>query len=163
MSLSENTMKCPYCSSENLKVIDSRDSADSNAIRRRRECLECARRFTTFETIELTIQVHKRDGRYEEFQQQKLQSGLEASCHHTSISREEVRALADKITREIMQRHESVITTQEIGEVVMQHLLELDPVAYIRFACVYRRFKDIGDVMREIQSASAVYPPGGAG
>ena len=145
-------MKCPYCSSQNLKVTDSRDSADANAIRRRRECLDCARRFTTFETIELSIQVHKRDGRYEEFQQQKLQKGLEASCHHTTISREQVRILADKITREIMQRHESVVSTQQLGEIVMQHLLELDPVAYIRFACVYRRFKDIGDVMREIQS-----------
>ncbi|NGX57970.1 MAG: Transcriptional repressor NrdR [Chlamydiae bacterium] len=131
--------------------MDSRDSVESNAIRRRRECQDCQRRFTTFETIELSIQVLKRDGRYEDFQQQKLVSGLQAACHHTKISREQVHDLAAKITAEIAQMQERVISTHELGEVVMGHLRALDPVAYIRFACVYRRFKDIDEVMREIK------------
>lgn len=143
-------MKCPFCQSPHLKVIDSRDALDVNAIRRRRECLECQRRFTTFETIELTIQVLKRDGRYEEFSREKLIRGLESACHHTRVSRDRLLALANEITREMLGRQEKVISTNELGEIVMEHLKILDPVAYIRFACVYRRFTDIGEVMREI-------------
>jgi len=144
-------MKCPFCHGKSLKVIDSRDSVDANAIRRRRECQDCQKRFTTFETVELLMQVLKRDGRYEDFQQSKLVQGLEAACHHTKISRDQMNGLARKITGEIMQRQERVITTQELGEVLMDALRKLDPVAYIRFACVYRRFKDIDEVVREIK------------
>jgi transcriptional repressor NrdR len=143
-------MKCPFCGHEELKVTDSRNALDANAIRRRRECLKCARRFTTFETIELTIQVHKRDGRYEDFQEQKLINGLDAACRHTSISHEQVRSLASRITGELMERQIREISTKEIGEIVMKYLKTMDTIAYIRFACVYRRFKDIGELIEAI-------------
>ncbi len=145
-------MKCPFCGNEDLKVTDSRNALDANAIRRRRECLNCNRRFTTFETIELTIQVRKRDGLYEDFQEDKLISGLEAACRHTRISHEQVRNLASKITGELMERQVREISTREIGEIVMKYLKTMDTIAYIRFACVYRRFKDIGELMEAIQS-----------
>lgn len=139
-------MKCPYCYHEETKVTDSRTITDMNAIKRRRECHACGRRFTTFETVDPVIQVHKRDGSYEEFVQQKLIAGLDAACRHTSVSHSQVRTLADKITMELMDRHVKEISTKEIGEVVMEHLRALDQVAYIRFACVYRRFKDIHEL-----------------
>ncbi len=145
-------MKCPFCGDEELKVTDSRNAPEANAIRRRRECLKCARRFTTFETVELTIQVHKRDGRYEDFQEQKLINGLEAACRHTSMSHEQVRGLAARITSEFMERQVREISTKEIGEVVMKYLKTIDTIAYIRFACVYRRFKDLGELMEAIES-----------
>jgi len=145
-------MKCPFCGNEDLKVTDSRNALDANAIRRRRECLNCNRRFTTFETIELTIQVRKRDGLYEDFQEEKLTSGLEAACRHTRVSYEQVRTLASKITSELMERQVREISTKEIGEIVMKYLKTMDTIAYIRFACVYRRFKDIGELMEAIQS-----------
>jgi transcriptional repressor NrdR len=148
-------MKCPFCTSENHKVIDSRDSIDAKSIRRRRECLQCGNRFTTFENIELAIQVHKRDGRYEDFQQQKLISGIEAACRHTKISREQVIELAARITGEIQQGQVREISTKELGDIVMQHLLAIDPIAYIRFACVYRRFQDIHELMEAIKSIQA--------
>lgn len=145
-------MKCPFCQATDLKVLDSRDAAENNAVRRRRECLSCMRRFTTFETIELTMQIHKRDGRYEEFQQKKLIDGMQAACRHTTISHEQVLALASKITTELMQRQVREISTTELGEIVMQHFLSLDPIAYIRFACVYRRFKNIDELLEAIKS-----------
>ncbi|MBA3816783.1 MAG: transcriptional repressor NrdR [Parachlamydiaceae bacterium] len=148
-------MKCPYCYHEELKVTDSRDAFEMNAIRRRRECLGCQKRFTTFETIELTVQVKKRDGRYEEFQQQKLIKGLEAACRHTTLSREQAKAIASEITVEIMQRQMREITTTELGDMGMSHLQTLDPIAYIRFACVYRRFKNIDELMDAIKSIKA--------
>ncbi len=145
-------MRCPFCGSEELKVADSRNALDTNAIRRRRECLKCNQRFTTFETIELTIQVHKRDGRYEDFQEQKLIDGLEAACRHTRISHEQVRALAFRITSELMEKQVREISTKEIGEIVMKYLKTMDTIAYIRFACVYRRFKNVGELMEAIHS-----------
>lgn len=145
-------MKCPFCHHRDLKVIDSREAQEINAIRRRRECLECLRRFTTFEIIELTVQVLKRDGRYEDFQQQKLIRGLDAACHHTTISHEQVIALASQISDELMSRQVREVTTTELGEIVMKRLQTLDSIAYIRFACVYRRFKAIDELMEAIQS-----------
>lgn len=145
-------MKCPFCHHPDQKVTDSRDAAEVNAIRRRRECLNCLRRFTTFETIELTLQVLKRDGHYEDFQQQKLVNGLDAACRHTTISHDQVIAIASQITGELMQRQVREISTTELGDMAMHHLQALDPIAYIRFACVYRRFKKIGELMDAIQS-----------
>lgn len=145
-------MQCPYCGHEELKVTDSRNALDANAIRRRRECLKCSRRFTTFEVVELMIQVHKRDGLYEDFQEQKLIKGLDAACRHTRISHEQVRTLASKITTELIERQVREISTKEIGEIIMKYLKIMDTIAYIRFACVYRRFKDIGELMKAIQS-----------
>lgn len=145
-------MKCPFCHYEDLKVTDSRDATEMNAIRRRRECLACQRRFTTFETIELTVQVHKRDGRYEDFQQQKLINGLDAACRHTTVSHDQVIALAAKISGDLLQRQVREISTTELGEIVMEELQALDGIAYIRFACVYRRFKNVEELMEAIRS-----------
>ncbi len=145
-------MKCPFCAHEELKVTDSRNATEANAIRRRRECLNCNRRFTTFETVELAMQVHKRDGHYEDFQEQKLINGLDAACRHTKISHDQVRALASRITSELMQQQVREISTKEIGEIVMKYLKGMDTIAYVRFACVYRRFKDIGELMEAIHS-----------
>lgn len=148
-------MHCPYCKKKEIKVIDSRESAEDNAIRRRRECLSCLRRFTTFETIELSVQVEKRNGLFEEFQQSKMLKGLEAACNHTAINHEAVISLASKITDEILRRRTPKITTREIGDLIMQHLKKLDLIAYIRFACVYRRFKEIGELMEALE---AIHP-----
>jgi transcriptional repressor NrdR len=145
-------MKCPFCHHEELKVTDSRDAPEMNAIRRRRECLKCLQRFTTFETIELSIQVHKRDGRYEDFQQQKLIKGLELACRHTTISREQVNAMAAQITGDLLQRQVREISTKELGEIMMQRLQAMDSIAYIRFACVYRRFKNVAELMDAIHT-----------
>lgn len=145
-------MKCPYCGHHELKVNDSRTALDANAIRRRRECLQCNRRFTTFETVELIIQVKKRDGRYEDFREQKLIEGLEAACRHTKISFDKVRSIAASITLQLLERQIKEISTKEIGEMVMKSLESIDAIAYIRFACVYRRFKDIGELMEAIES-----------
>lgn len=145
-------MKCPYCHHHDHKVIDSREAAEGNTIRRRRECLNCLKRFTTFETVELSLQVYKRDGRYEDFQQQKLINGLEAACRHTTISRDQVFAIASEMTAELLQGQVREISTTQIGEMVMKHLQGLDPIAYIRFACVYRRFKNIGELEEAIRT-----------
>jgi transcriptional repressor NrdR len=144
-------MKCPFCGHKDLKVIDSREACETNAIRRRRECLQCLRRFTSFETIELSLQVHKRDGRYEDFQLQKLINGMEAACRHTTISHDRVIALANEISHELMERQVREISTTELGEIIMEHLKQLDPIAYIRFACVYRRFTDVKELIVALQ------------
>lgn len=147
-------MRCPFCNHFESKVTDSRNAVEQNAIRRRRECLQCQKRFTTFETIDLTIQVHKRDGRYEDFQQEKLIRGLDAACRHTRISHDQVRALAYRIATDLMERQVREIETTELGEIVMKLLQEMDTIAFIRFACVYRRFKDVDQLMDEIHSIS---------
>lgn len=151
-------MRCPFCHHEELRVIDSRDTTEMNAIRRRRECLECMRRFTTFETIELTMQVHKKDGRYEDFQQEKLIKGMQAACRHTAISHDEVMSLASRITGDLLQRQVRQISTRELGQIVMQHLKRLDPIAYIRYACVYKRFKNIEELVDAIGTVDPSLP-----
>jgi transcriptional repressor NrdR len=113
------------------------------------------RRFTTFETIELTLQVHKRDGRYEDFQQEKLIKGIEAACRHTRVSHDQVIAVAATITGEFFQGHYREISTRQVGEMVMSHLKNLDPIAYIRFACEYKRFKQIDELVQVIESIQA--------
>ncbi|GAB4187316.1 MAG: transcriptional regulator NrdR [Simkaniaceae bacterium] len=147
-------MKCPFCHAEDTKVTDSRTSPDSNAVRRRRQCLQCEKRFTTFETIDLTIQVRKRDGKYEDFQMEKLIRGLEAACHHTRISHEEVRNLAAEISSDLLENQVQEIDTTTLGEIVIRKLRKLDTIAYIRFACVYKRFKDMDDLLSEIHQAA---------
>ena len=147
-------MRCPFCNHEESKVTDSRNATETNAVRRRRECLKCLKRFTTFETIDLTIQVRKRDGMYEDFIQDKLIKGLDAACRHTRISHEQVRALAYKITSDLMERQVKEVSTNEIGAIIMQHLQGMDMIAYIRFACVYRRFKDVDELRDALETAS---------
>jgi len=143
-------MRCPFCNHEESKVTDSRNS--EQVIRRRRECLSCGKRFTTFESVELTIQVRKRDGNYEDFSQEKLIRGLEAACRHTRISRHQVREIASKITAQLTERQTREIDALELGEIVMHQLQALDTVAYIRFACVYRRFKDVDELKDAIEN-----------
>ena len=145
-------MKCPYCRHHDLKVTDSRESLEFNSIRRRRECLKCGQRFTTFETVELLLQVLKRDGRYEEFQKDKLIHGLDAACHHTTISHDQVLEIAAAITSEITQMQARQVSTKEIGEMAMKQLQRLDPIAYVRFACVYLRFTDVSELMEAIET-----------
>lgn len=145
-------MRCPYCTHDQLKVTDSRNNMESNTIRRRRECLKCGGRFTTFETVEWQMQVKKRDGRYEDFQQDKLILGLESACRHTKISREQLALLVASIINDLMQKQTREVSSTELGRMVMDRLRDLDRVAYIRFACVYRRFREIDELLEEIQS-----------
>lgn len=151
-------MRCPFCNNEESKVTDSRDAAEVNAIRRRRECCQCMKRFTTFETVDLSLQVKKRDGTYEDFSQEKLIHGMDAACRHTLISHDQVRALAYKIKADLMARGVREISARELGDAVMKLLQQTDVVAYIRFACVYKRFKDIRELVDAIQS---IAPEGG--
>lgn len=145
-------MRCPFCHHEESKVTDSRMVVETNSIRRRRECLQCLRRFTTFETLDLTIQVLKRDGCYEDFSQEKLLKGLDAACRHTAVSRDQLRMIAYRITADLMERPQKEVTTKEIGEIAMKSLQTLDTIAYIRFACVYRRFKHVDELMDALES-----------
>lgn len=145
-------MKCPFCQHDELKVTDSREAPEVNAIRRRRECQNCTRRFTTFETVELMIQVLKRDGSYEDFQKQKLINGLNSACRHTTISHEHVVRIAEQLTMSLMEKQVREISTAKIGEIIMNQLKGMDLIAYIRFACVYRRFTDISELMDAVES-----------
>lgn len=147
-------MKCPYCGHEELKVTDSRNANETNAIRRRRECLSCSRRFTTFETVDISLQVKKRDASYEDFQLEKLIKGIDAASRHTRISHDQVRDLASSIVNELFEKQVREIDTIQLGEIVMERLRHLDTVAYIRFACVYRRFKDLEEIVNALNTAS---------
>ena len=144
-------MRCPFCNHEESKVTDSRDAVETNAIRRRRECCQCMKRFTTFETVDLSLQVKKRDGTFEDFQQEKLIHGIDAACKHTRVSHDQVRAVAHKIKAELMAKGVREISSQELGDIAIRHLKETDVVAYIRFACVYKRFKDVRELLEAIQ------------
>ncbi len=148
----EKIMRCPFCSHEESKVTDSRTAEQTNAIRRRRECLRCLRRFTTFETVDLTVQILKRSGHYEDFDQEKLVRGLDAACRHTRISRQQVREIAYKITAELMERQLREIEATELGDLAMKYLRQLDTVAYLRLACVYKRFKDVDELKDAIEN-----------
>ena len=145
-------MKCPFCNYSESKVTDSRNAVEMNAIRRRRECLKCMSRFTTFETIDLTLQVKKRDSRYEDFDLEKMIRGISAACRHTRVSHDQVRELASEIAMDLMGKQLREITSTELGEVVMKRLEKLDTIAYIRFACVYKRFKDMDQLIDVIKS-----------
>ena len=143
-------MKCPYCSNPESKVIDSRPIADGSSIRRRRECLECAKRFNTFEMVEsVEVIVIKKDGTKELFDKTKLLSGLLKACQKRPVKAEEI--VAD-IEAELHNMMKNEITTKELGELVMEKLRDADEVSYVRFASVYREFKDIDSFMEEIKS-----------
>jgi transcriptional repressor NrdR len=144
-------MKCPYCGNLGDKVVDSRESKEGDVIRRRRQCLNCSKRFTSRERIEdIEYRVVKKDGNRESFQRQKLIAGLLTACEKRPVSVQQLEAIADRIETELQERHEREMTTDEIGERVMQELKQLDPVAYVRFASVYRQFRDVGQFTREI-------------
>ena len=145
-------MKCPYCGHMGDKVVDSRESKEGEVIRRRRECLECGRRFTSYERIdEIPYMVVKKDGSRERFERQKLVAGLLKACEKRPVSVASLEAVADRVETTLQERSEKEITTHEIGAFVMQELKKLDKVAYVRFASVYRHFRDIGEFMTELK------------
>ena len=145
-------MRCPYCHTDNDRVIDSRASQDGYAIRRRRECLACKRRYTTYERIEeLSIKVVKKDGVRETFAPEKIRQGLAKACWKRPISDEQIEATVATIEGEVYASFEIEVGSGELGELVMRHLRVLDEVAYIRFASVYRQFKDVRDFVEELQ------------
>jgi len=146
-------MKCPFCGEINNKVIDSRLSKDGNVIRRRRECLVCSRRFTTYEHIEeIPVMIIKKDGRREVFSREKLRSGIQKACQKRNISVNIIEEFLDEMERDLRETGEKEIPSHKIGEKVMAKLHEIDDVAYVRFASVYREFKDVNDFVSELKS-----------
>jgi len=146
-------MKCPKCSSLEGRVIDSRLAKEAESIRRRRECLECGYRFTTYEVVEdQDIRVIKADGRYEPFDRNKLSGGIIKACEKRPVRREQIDAMIVSITGDLEKEFEREIPSRAIGEKIMEYLRGLDEVAYVRFASVYRRFKDLDEFEKEIRS-----------
>ncbi len=145
-------MKCPYCSSENTRVIDSRPADDNSSIRRRRLCDDCGKRFTTYERVEtIPLIVIKKDDNREQYDRLKLQGGILRACHKRPVSVARIDQLVDEVEAEIFNKEEREIVSSKIGEIVMNRLQELDPVAYVRFASVYREFKDVNTFMDELK------------
>jgi transcriptional repressor NrdR len=145
-------MKCPYCSHLGDKVVESRESKEGEAIRRRRECLDCGKRFTSYERIdEIPYMVVKKDGSRERFERQKLVAGLLKACEKRPVSLTALDAVADRVEASLQERPEKEIATTEIGGFVMEELKKLDKVAYVRFASVYRHFRDVGEFMNELK------------
>lgn len=145
-------MQCPFCNHLENKVVDSRLSKEGEAIRRRRECLNCQRRFTTYERIEdMLPSVIKKDGRREPFDRQKILQGLKKACEKRPISVDALEAVVERIEKKLQELGKSEISTQVIGEEVMKELHQLDQVAYVRFASVYREFKDLSEFMNELK------------
>ena len=145
-------MKCPFCSYRDSRVIDSRAVEDGTSIRRRRECPDCGRRFTTYEKYEETpLVVSKKDGRRELFDAKKLLGGLLKAFEKRPVPYEKVQEIADSVERELRMNGESEVESTRIGELVMQHLEETDQIAYVRFASVYRQFADVKNFMQELE------------
>jgi len=146
-------VKCPFCSHLESKVTDSRVGAGSDVTRRRRECESCARRFTTYERVEEIMPlVVKKDGRREAFDRQKILFGLRKACDKRAVSLDQLEAILDGVERELLDTGEKEVTAQRVGERVMQELRKIDEVAYVRFASVYRSFRDIDEFMTELES-----------
>ena len=144
-------MKCPYCGFKESKVVDSRLAEEGNSIRRRRECLSCSKRFTTYETVEsLPMVVVKRDGSRQTFDRRKLVNGMLRACEKRPVSVAQLEKLGEEIEQELQNSLEREISTEHVGELVMDKLKGVDEVAYVRFASVYRQFKDINTFMREL-------------
>lgn len=144
-------MKCPFCSAADTKVIDSRPVDDNSSIRRRRQCEICGKRFTTYEKLEtMPLMVIKKDESRENYDRAKIESGVLRSCHKRPVSTQQIDALIDSIENQIFNMEEKEVPTSAIGELVMDKLKDLDEVAYVRFASVYREFKDIGTFMEEL-------------
>ena len=145
-------MKCLYCSCVDSKVIDSRSADDDKAIRRRRECTKCGRRFTTYETIEVNpVLVVKNNGTRESFNAEKIRNGIVKSCEKRPVSATEIDSIVADISKEVYNSMESEISTKAIGEMVMERLKKVDEVAYVRYASVYRSFKDLSSFMAELK------------
>ena len=145
-------MKCPYCGLDETHVVDSRPAEDNSAIRRRRVCDECGKRFTTFEKVEmLPLVVIKKDETRQAYDRSKIEAGVLRACYKRQVPIEQIRHMLDAVELDIFNREEKEIPTFEIGEIVMDHLKELDAVAYVRFASVYREFKDVNTFMDELK------------
>ncbi len=145
-------MRCPYCGNKNDSVIDSRGSKNAASVRRRRECLKCKKRFTTYEYVErIPLMVIKKDGRREPFDREKLMKGVVVACEKRPVSMKKIEDLADRIERFLEKKHDSEVSSREIGELVMKELHDLDEIAYVRFASVYRQFKDVGQFVKELK------------
>ena len=146
-------MKCPFCSHENTRVLDSRPAEDNNSIRRRRVCDECGKRFTTYEKIEtIPLIIIKKDNNREAYDRAKIEAGVLRACHKRPVSAQQITTLVDEVENEIFNREEREIPSGTIGELVMNKLKDLDAVAYVRFASVYREFKDVNTFMDELKS-----------
>ncbi len=144
-------MKCPYCAHKEDRVVDSRATQDQGAIRRRRECLECGKRFTTYEYIEdVSLMVIKKDGQRQAFDRKKLLSGIMKACEKRPVSIDKMEEIVNQIERLLQKKPDREIPSSKIGELVMEKLKSLDDVAYVRFASVYRQFKDVGQFMAEL-------------
>ena len=153
-------MKCPFCGETDIKVLDSRDSETGEAIRRRRECLACGKRFTTYERVEVPpLYVVKKDGRREEFSRSKLLSGLVVAAKKTRLAPAELELMVSEIENALRSRNVSEVPSRELGGMVMSRLRDLDEIAYIRFASVYRSFKDAQEMRATIEDVLA-HPPG---
>jgi transcriptional repressor NrdR len=145
-------MKCPFCSKDNTRVIDSRPADENNSIRRRRQCDECQRRFTTYEKVEtIPLVVIKKDNNREPYDRSKIEAGVFRSCHKRPISVDQITSLVDEVETIIFNREDKEIPSHVIGEILMNKLKDLDPVAYVRFASVYREFKDVSTFMDELK------------
>ncbi|NQT46510.1 MAG: transcriptional repressor NrdR [Candidatus Omnitrophica bacterium] len=145
-------MRCPFCHKEDDKVVDSRASSDGMSVRRRRECLKCGKRFTTYEYIEETpLMVIKKDNGREPFDRKKVLAGLIKACEKRPIPVEKLEAIVERVERELQRKFEQEVHAKDIGEAVMKELEKLDEVAYVRFASVYRQFKDINHFMKELK------------
>ena len=145
-------MKCPYCGSDNTRVIDSRPADDNTAIRRRRNCDECGKRFTTFEKGEtIPLMIIKKDNNRESYDRSKIEAGVLRACHKRPVSADQIKKLVDDVETEIYSREAKEIPSSVIGELVMDKLKDLEAVAYVRFASVYREFKDVNTFVNELK------------
>lgn len=145
-------MKCPYCNNLDTRVIDSRPAEDGNSIRRRRSCDVCGKRFTTYEKVEtIPLIIIKKDNNREQYDRAKIEAGVLSACYKRPVSAVDIQKTIDRIETEIFSREEKEIPSSIIGEIVMDNLKELDPVAYVRFASVYREFKDVNTFMDELK------------
>ena len=144
-------MKCPFCNAADTRVIDSRPADDNASIRRRRQCETCGKRFTTYEKLEtMPLMIVKKDNSREPYERSKIEAGIIRSCHKRPVSSEQISSLVDQIENALFGREEREIPSSVIGEMVMEKLKDLDPVAYVRFASVYREFKDMDTFMQEL-------------
>jgi transcriptional repressor NrdR len=145
-------MKCPFCGYKEDKVVDSRATAEESAVRRRRECLKCGKRFTTYEYVEeVSLMVIKKDGRREPFDRKKILSGVMKACEKRPVSMEKMEEIVSQVERAVQKKSDREVSATRIGELVMEKLKVLDDVAYVRFASVYRQFKDVGQFMEELK------------
>ena len=145
-------MKCPSCQYSETKVVDSRLSGDGASIRRRRECLKCEKRFTTYEYVEqVPLMVVKRDGRRQPFDREKIITGIVKACEKRPVSIDKIEAVTDEIGRIIQKKYDREVGSKEIGELIMEKLAVMDEVAYVRFASVYRQFRDVNQFMNELK------------